>query len=279
MVLRRLTPGWRRRGRLCRSPPHDDPRGSRSAPPAVRHRRRPGRRQRLPDDGRDGDAAGAGAGLHHPQRRSPPPGAHRQGHAPVGLHARERAGGRHHVDGRRRRAGRAAAHAGHRQPHHLDARRRRRGDLGLAQPLRGQRHQVLLARRLQAARRDGAEARAADLREGARLAAAHRHQHRRRGAARRRARPLHRLPQEHLPARADARGPDAGGRLRARRGLPRGAGGAGGAGRHASSPWASSPTARTSTPAAARCTPRTSRSTCSSTRRTWASRSTATPTG
>ena len=39
---------------------------------------------------------------------------------------------------------RPAADAGHRQHHHVDARRRRRGDLRLAQPLPGQRHQVLL---------------------------------------------------------------------------------------------------------------------------------------
>ena len=42
---------------------------------------------------------------------------------------------------------------GHRLPHALAARRRRRRDLGVAQPVPGQRHQVLQPHRLQAARR------------------------------------------------------------------------------------------------------------------------------
>ena len=54
---------------------------------------------------------------------------HRQGHAPLGLHARDGAGRRHLLDGRRRHAVRPAADAGHRVHHLVDARRRRRGDL------------------------------------------------------------------------------------------------------------------------------------------------------
>ena len=55
-------------------------------------------------------------------------------------------------------------------------------------------------------------------------------QDRPRGPAGRRPRPLHRLPEEHLPPRADPRGPEDRRRLRARRRVPDGAGGAAGAG-------------------------------------------------
>ena len=57
------------------------------------------------------------------------------------------------VGRRRRAAARAAADAGGRLPDALDARRRRRHDLGLAQSLRGQRHQAVRPGRLQALRR------------------------------------------------------------------------------------------------------------------------------
>ena len=89
-----------------------------------------------------------------------------------GLHARERAGGRHRLGGRRRDAGGAAADAGHRLHHLVDARRRRRGDQRVAQPVPGQRHQDLRRRRLQAARRGRGATRAADGGDRRRLPAA-----------------------------------------------------------------------------------------------------------
>ena len=73
----------------------------------------------------------------------------------------------------------------------------------------------------------------------------------------RRARPLHRVPQDHLPARADAGGADHRRRLRQRRRLQDGARGARGAGRQGHRAGRASRTARTSTTSAARCTRRT----------------------
>ena len=67
------------------------------------------------------------------------------------------------LDGRGRAAGRAAADAGHRLHHLQHAGRRRHRDLGLAQPLSGQRHQDLRRRRLQAPRRRREADRGADL--------------------------------------------------------------------------------------------------------------------
>ena len=79
--------------------------------------------------------------------------ADRQGHPPLRLHARGRARRGAVLDGRERAAGRADPDAGPRVPDGRHALRRRRDDHRLAQPVRGQRGQVLLARRLQAARR------------------------------------------------------------------------------------------------------------------------------
>ena len=92
---------------------------------------------------------------------------------------------------------RPAADAGHRHAHPLDARRPRRGDLGLAQSLRGQRHQVLRPRRLQALRRRRGGDRGAARRRARRCAEprAHRPRH----PHRRRPRPLHGVRQDHLP--------------------------------------------------------------------------------
>ena len=102
-----------------------------------------------------GDGAPARPGrralLH--QRRPRPPGRDRQGHPPLGLHARDRAGRRLHLGRHGRLPGRPDADPGGRLPHPLDARRLGRDDLRLAQPVRGQRHQVLRPRRLQAPRR------------------------------------------------------------------------------------------------------------------------------
>ncbi len=79
-------------------------------------------------------------------------GAHRQGHADLGLHARGGAAGRLLCGRRRRAAFGADPDSGDRLP---DARAAPVGgcrDQRLAQSVRGQRHQVLLGRRQQAAR-------------------------------------------------------------------------------------------------------------------------------
>ena len=90
----------------------------------------------------------AGRLLH--QRRARAPGGDRQGHPPLGLHAGERADRGLHLGRHERLPGRPGADAGGRLADPLDARRPRGDDLGLAQPLPGQRHQVLRPRRLQA---------------------------------------------------------------------------------------------------------------------------------
>ncbi len=89
--------------------------------------------------------------FRHPGR--PRPHRDRQGHAPVGLHARERAAAGIVSMGADVMLVRSAADAGDRLHHLVDARRRRRGDQRVAQPVSGQRHQDLRRRRLQAARR------------------------------------------------------------------------------------------------------------------------------
>ena len=116
--------------------------------PAVRHRRRARRRQRRAHDLGDGAAS-------RPRRGARAASARRHRHKiligkdtrALGLHARDRDGVGHLLDGRRRPAGRPDADTGHRVPHPQPARRRRRRDLGVAQSLPGQRHQVLLERR------------------------------------------------------------------------------------------------------------------------------------
>ena len=80
-------------------------------------------------------------------------GADRQRHAGVGLHARSRARVGFFRGGRRRDAGRPDADAGHRLSDARAAARRGRRDQRVAQPVLRQRHQVLLRRRQQAARR------------------------------------------------------------------------------------------------------------------------------
>ena len=77
----------------------------------------------------------------------------RQGHAALRLHDRAGADRGLPVGRHGRAAARAAADAGGRLADALDARRSRRDDLGLAQSLRGQRHQAVRPRRLQALRR------------------------------------------------------------------------------------------------------------------------------
>ena len=112
-----------------------------------------GRANDAADDGGDGapPRAGGRALLH--QRRPRPPGADRQGHPPLGLHDRDCADRRLHLGRHERLPGRPGADPGRGHARPLDARRPRRDDLRLAQPLRGQRHQVLRPRRLQALRR------------------------------------------------------------------------------------------------------------------------------
>ena len=100
----------------------------------------------------------------------------------------------------------------------LDARRPRGDDLRLAQPLRGQRHQVLRPRRLQALRRRrGGDRGAARGRAAVLAAPAHIGRATRIDDA---PRPLHGVRQDHLPARPAPRRPQGRRRLRQRRGLP-----------------------------------------------------------
>ena len=105
---------------------------------------------------------GQAAGLAVPARRLPPPGGDRQGHAPLRLHDRDGARRRLHLGRHGRAPARPDADAGGRHADPLDARRSRRHDLGLAQFLRGQRHQAVRAGRLQAQRRGRAGDRGAD---------------------------------------------------------------------------------------------------------------------
>ncbi len=108
---------------------------------------------------------------------------------------------------------------GHGLPHRRHALRRRRDDLGQPQPVHGQRHQVLLARRLQAPRRVRAAHRGADPQWQPCVPARAGGGSRSRTAHRGRDRPLRRVPEEDLPAGADARRPARRARLRERRGL------------------------------------------------------------
>ena len=200
---------------------------------AVRYRWNPRRRQPGSDDRRGRAAPGPGGRAALSPPGSPRAHRHRQGHAPLRLHARERAAGGHRVGGRRRDAGRAAADAGHRVHHLVDARRRRRGDQRVAQPVPGQRHQDLRRRRLQAARRDRGRSRAAHggHRRGAGRGGHRARRHRQGDPHRRRARPLRAVPEERLPQGAHARRHQGGRRLRARRRLSLRAAGVRGAGR------------------------------------------------
>ena len=154
------------------------------------------------------DVGGGAEGRHGrrqdlPDRQPPPPRRDRQGHAPVRLHA----GSRADVGLHRRRHGRVPARpdadARRRHADALAARRSRRDDLGLAQPLRRQRHQAVRSRRLQALRRDRAADRGADRRRH-RRAAGPRRGDRPRHAGRKRAGALHRVRQAHAAARTCA---------------------------------------------------------------------------
>ena len=92
-------------------------------------------------------------------RQAAADGADRQGHPHLGLHDRVGAGGRVRLGRRRRAAQRPAADAGRGLPDARAAARPGRGHQRLAQPLRRQRHQVLLGPRREAARRLGARGR------------------------------------------------------------------------------------------------------------------------
>ncbi len=142
----------------------------------------------------------------------------RQGHAHLGLHARGGARGRAVERRRRRRAVRPVADARRRVSHARAPARRRHRHQRLAQSVSGQRHQVLLGARQEAARcgRGGDRGRARQ------AAALRQFEEPRQGApARRRRRPLHRVLQAHLSERARPEGPEDRGRQRARRRVPR----------------------------------------------------------
>ena len=153
------------------------------------------------------DHAGAGdaPGLRRGQgarRRGPPTagqraarGPDRQGHAHLRLHAGVRAAGRAVRRGGRHLPVRPDADAGGGLSHPRAAPVGRHRHQRLAQPVRGQRHQVLLRSRRQAARRDRAGDRDAPRRPDRHRAI----RAARQGApAQRRGRPLHRVLQEHL---------------------------------------------------------------------------------
>ena len=91
------------------------------------------------------------------QRRPQASRRDRQGHPAVRLHARARADRRLCDDGHGRRAGRPAADPGDRHADAQPAGRSRRRALGVAQPLWGQRHQIVRPRRVQAVGRVRAE--------------------------------------------------------------------------------------------------------------------------
>ena len=157
-----------------------------------------------------------------------------------------------------------------------------RADLGVMisashNPFRRQRHQAVRSRRLQALRRGRARDRGAD-RCRPDQAAGQERRSRPRQAHRRRAGPLHRVRQAHAAAQSLARRPAHRHRLRQRRRLPGGAGGAVGARRRGHRRSASSRTASTSTTNAARPRPTRCAGRCARCAPTSASRSTATPT-
>ncbi len=144
--------------------------------------------------------------------------ADRQGHPHLGLHDRVGARGRLRLGGRRRAAHRPAADPRRRLPDAGAAPEPRARHQRLAQPVRRQRHQVLLASRREAVRCLGARGRGGD----EAVAAVGRFGRPRPGApARRCAGPLHRVLQEHLQRRAVAQGHEDRRRRRPRRGLSR----------------------------------------------------------
>ena len=115
----------------------------------LRHRRHPRSRRRAADHARARAEARLGGGprarRRHVARRRAPGGADRQGHAHLGLSARSGARGGTVRRRRRRLSVRAAAHAGGRLPDARAAPVRRHRHQRVAQSVRRQRDQVLLA--------------------------------------------------------------------------------------------------------------------------------------
>ncbi len=136
-----------------------------------------------------------------------------------------------HRRGHGRDAGRPAADAGDRDADAKLAGRPGRDGVGLAQRVRGQRHQAVRPRRVQAVGRDGARDRAADGRRTGRVGSPPPDRLGRASRLEDAGRALHRGGEGDVSARADARGLQDRGRLRERRGLSRRADGAVGAGR------------------------------------------------
>ena len=213
---------------------------------------RPGQRE---DHRRNRDEGRTGRGLGLSPRRTSPPGGDRQGHAPVELHDRICAGRRIYLGRRRRAAARAGSDPGGRDADALDALRSRGDDLGVAQPLRRQRHQAVRPRRIQAVGRGrdadrGAHGRrrSADARPVARS--------RPRQAHRRRPGPLHRIRQADAEPRRVVRRSAHRDRLRQRRRLQGSPRSAVGARRRGESGSASNRTGSTSISTSARPRPR-----------------------
>ena len=220
---------------------------------------------------------GMAAGKLFSSGAAPAPRGDRQGHAAVGLHDRVGAD----VGLHRRRHGRvpagADADAGGRHAHALAARRPRRDDLGLPQPLRGQRHQAVRPRRLQAVRRGRGADRGAD--GGAdRPAAGARRPDRPRQAHRERAGALHRVSPSARCRATSASTTCASSSIAPTAPATRWRPTRCGSWAPRSSRSASSPTATTSTSSAARPRPRRCAPRCARCAPTSASRWTATPT-
>ena len=190
---------------------HDD--GKCDGAQIFRHRRHPGGDQHRADDGGDGDEGRHGGRRLLPARRAQAPRADRQGHPPVGLHARIGIGGGVHVGRHGRGDGRADADAGGGDADPVDACRHRRDDLRQPQSLCRQRHQAVRPRRLQALGRRRSGDRGTDRR---RRAARRVGPDRPRAPRRRRAGPLHPLRQVDLSLRPDARRAEGRDRLRQR---------------------------------------------------------------
>ncbi len=219
---------------------------------------------------------GNGGRRAFPARRPPPPRGDRQGHAPVRLHDGIGDGRGLHQRRHGRRPARPDADPGGGDADPIDARRPRGDDLRLAQSVRGQWHQVVRARRLQAQRPSRTGNRKAH-REGDQTRQIGRD---RPGAAdRRRARALHPIRQGYLSRAAAARRAQGRGRLRQRRGLPRRSGGAVGAGRGSGAARGRAQRTQHQRRTAVRRIRNCSRKPWSRVAPTSASRSTATPTG
>jgi hypothetical protein len=138
----------------------------------LRHRRRPRRRQRRLDPRAGLRGRPRRRGRDRARSAARQTDRRRARHAPLGADARRRDDRRDHVDRPQRGAARASSRRRRRRDHRRDRSRGGRDDLGLAQPDRRQRDQVLRCRRVQAVRRGRRRHRRAARRRSGRTAAA-----------------------------------------------------------------------------------------------------------